>query len=142
MIRFEVPGPPQGKGRPRATSIHGNVRLFTPAKTANYEARIAIAAQQARGNQPPLTGPVHLHIKASMPIPESWTKRKREEALAGRSWPLTKPDLDNILKSIGDGCNGVLWVDDKQITSVTMSKSYSTTPAVVVMVLPVPWDAP
>ena len=34
MIKFTIPGPPQGKGRPRFTK---SGHTYTPAKTAEYE---------------------------------------------------------------------------------------------------------
>ncbi|MEM5617407.1 RusA family crossover junction endodeoxyribonuclease [Pseudomonas aeruginosa] len=34
---FTVPGEPVGKGRPRIGRVAGHARMFTPAKTANYE---------------------------------------------------------------------------------------------------------
>ena len=46
-IRFDVPGMPQGKGRPRAGKVAGKARLFTPEKTVAYEGLIALCAAQA-----------------------------------------------------------------------------------------------
>ena len=38
-VEFFVPGQPVGKGRPRATVRAGRARLYTPARTADAEAR-------------------------------------------------------------------------------------------------------
>ena len=47
MIAFEIPGPPVGKGRPRAFRAGAGVRMFTPEKTASYESLVKLAARQA-----------------------------------------------------------------------------------------------
>ena len=40
MIRFVIPGEPQGKGRPKFSRQGNFVKTYTPAKTENYEAHI------------------------------------------------------------------------------------------------------
>ena len=47
MLTFEIPGDPVAKARPRAAMVAGRARLYTPAKTEKYEARVAVFAQQA-----------------------------------------------------------------------------------------------
>ncbi|HBP6366832.1 TPA: RusA family crossover junction endodeoxyribonuclease, partial [Pseudomonas aeruginosa] len=46
-VMFTVPGEPVGKGRPRIGRVGAHARMFTPAKTANYEGLIAHSGQQA-----------------------------------------------------------------------------------------------
>ncbi len=41
-----------------------------------------------------------------------------------------KPDLDNVVKIVMDGCNGVVWLDDKQVTRLVCVKRYGATPGV------------
>lgn len=126
IIDFIVPGEPQGKGRPRIVKIGGFSRMATPAKTAAYEGLIALAAQQA--GVTPLAGAVFLSITLVHGIPASWSKRKREQALKRKVLPTCKPDLDNVLKAVGDGLNGVAWADDKQIAQVAAVRLYGTKP--------------
>lgn len=130
MITFVVPGSPQGKGRPRVGTISGRARVFTPAKTVAYEGLIAHAAQQAMAGRPLIDGPVSCAIAIDAPIPASWSKRKQAAALAGELMPTTRPDLDNVVKAIFDGCNGVLWCDDAQIVDLSVRKRYAATPGV------------
>lgn len=120
MIRFTVPGVPQGKGRPRITTRNGSPRAFTPQKTVAYEGLIALAAQHVMDGASPLTGPVALSIVAWFPIPASWSKKRKAEARHHTS----KPDADNIAKAVGDGLNGVAWLDDSQVASCTIEKRY------------------
>ena len=132
MIRFTIPGPPQGKGRPRFTR-NGN-HAYTPQKTAIYERSVAQAYKLSSAHREPLTCPVELRIDAYMPIPESWPKSKKAAALAEVILPTVKPDADNIGKSIADALNGVAYLDDKQITSLVVKKRYGAWPHVDVQI--------
>ncbi len=123
-VAFVVPGEPQGKGRARVGRVAGHARMFTPAKTVAYEGLIAHAAQQAMAGHAPLDAALYVHVEAYFIPPASWAKKKRADALAGRIWPTVKPDGDNILKAVGDGGNGVAWLDDKQIVKQTCIKLY------------------
>ncbi len=136
MIAFEIPGPPIGKGRPRAFRMGNSVRMHTPEKTASYESLVKLAARQAMRDAAPAAFPVALSLIVLHPIPKSWSKRKQEAALAGTERPTTKPDADNVAKAIADACNGVVWVDDAQVVELSVSKRYSATPGVMVEVRP------
>jgi len=134
VIAFTVPGQPQGKGRPKATSRGGFVRMYTPAKTASYEGMIAVLGQEAMAGRPPLACAISLELDIRHQVPASWSRKKRDQALRGSLWPTTKPDVDNVLKAIGDGLNGVAWIDDVQVVQVSLTKRYSETPGVLVVV--------
>lgn len=117
-VAFVVPGEPQGKGRARIGRVGGHARMFTPPKTVAYESLIAAQAYQAMRGAPPLTGPVALEVDLVHVVPASWSKKKR----AAMPVPQCKPDVDNVIKAVGDGGNGVLWVDDKQIAAVAAKR--------------------
>lgn len=136
IVQFTVPGAPQGKGRPRVGKVRGQARMFTPEKTAAYEGLIAHAAHVAMGGRPLLEGPVDVTLRIDCPVPASWSKRKQAQALAGEIRPTTKPDVDNVLKAVADGLNGVAWRDDVQVVSVVMRKAYAATPCVRVSIGP------
>lgn len=129
-IAFTVPGQPQGKGRPRISKIGQHARMFTPAKTVAYEGLIAHEAQLALRGAPLLDGPVDVNLHIECQVPASWSQKKQRLALAGEIFPTTKPDIDNVVKAIFDGCNGVLWRDDVQVVNVCIAKRYSATPCV------------
>lgn len=132
MIRLTVPGQPVAKGRPRAGTVNGKVRMFTPAKTVNYEGLIALAGQQAMDGAPLIDGPLRLSVTATFAIPASWSKKR----VAGALWHTGRPDGDNLLKAVGDGLNGVVWKDDSQIAVAEIRKLYGPTPGLLVEVLP------
>ncbi|HBP1604430.1 RusA family crossover junction endodeoxyribonuclease [Pseudomonas aeruginosa] len=135
-VMFTVPGEPVGKGRPRIGRVGAHTRMFTPAKTANYETLIALAAQQAMAGREPIVGAVLVELFITVSIPASWSKRKRAQALAGQIYPTKKPDKDNVIKAIYDGCNGIVWVDDVQAVDGYQRKRYGETPGVRVKVVP------
>lgn len=133
-VAFNIPGEPQGKGRARVGKINGHARMFTPAKTAAYESLVALAASQAMRDAGPFCGALAVEITATHTVPASWSKKRRHEAISGLLAPTCKPDIDNIVKAIADGGNGVVWVDDKQIVDLRAIKRYGETPGVHVMV--------
>ena len=132
-IYFVVPGAPYGKGRPKASSRGGFVRMYTPAPTRQYEGEIARLAKIARADWPVMATPMSLRVIAHHPIPVSWSKKKQQSALAGDVIP-GKPDLDNVAKAVLDALNGVIYVDDKQVVRLVAEKRYSFEPRVEVYV--------
>jgi Holliday junction resolvase RusA-like endonuclease len=82
----------------------------------------------------PTQKPVSLTICAILPVAQSKAKKKRKEMLEGKILPSKKPDIDNVVKAVLDGLNGVAWKDDKQVTSLMASKVYGENPQVVVHV--------
>ena len=68
-IYFVVPGDPHGKGRPKASSRGGFVRMYTPAPTRLYEAEIARLGEIARGDWPVLATPISLRVIAHHDVP-------------------------------------------------------------------------
>ncbi len=132
-VAFVVPGAPVGKGRPRMAAG----RMYTPAKTASYEGLVAHEAMAAMAGRPLLEGACSCLIKIVLPIPASWSKKKQAAALAGTVYPLVKPDVDNVIKAIYDGMNGVVWRDDVQVIDGAQEKRYGATPMVQVWVMEV-----
>lgn len=136
MISFAIPGAPQGKGRAKIVKIGGFSCMATPQKTVAYEGLIAHAAQQAMAGSPLLDGAAACNVFIDAPVPASWSAKKQRAALAGEVMPTTKPDADNVVKAVFDGCNGVLWRDDVQVVDLRVRKRYSAVPCVRVEVWP------
>ncbi len=130
MVRFTVPGKPIGKGRARATLRGGKARLYTPGKTVAYEGLIALAGQSAMAGSTPFAGAVTVTVTAVFGIPTSWSKLRKQAAY----WHTSKPDADNIAKALGDGLNGVCWLDDSQVASMRILKVYGDMPGLHVVV--------
>lgn len=133
-IAFTIPGQPVAKGRPIAgRSFGGHTTLRTPVKTVAYEGLVAHACSEAMKGSEPLSGPLALDLAIGVQIPASWSKKKQAAAVAGEVRPTKKPDLDNIVKSVCDGMNGVAYADDSQIVAMGVRKFYTQTPGVQVL---------
>lgn len=126
-VAFDIPGAPFAKQRPRMTR---SGRAYTPAATVSYERTVGTIALQHCPK--PFTGPVRLTVKAVFPIPQSWSRKKREEHI----WRAhtQRPDFDNVLKAICDGLNAVAFADDAQIAECTVTKTWGERGNVVVVV--------
>lgn len=134
-VAFFVPGEPVAKGRARAFIRGGHVAHYTPEKTARYENLVKLAAQQAM-NSEPLEGPLSLYCTFALPVPASYSKKRTAACLSGEIWPCKRPDADNMLKAVLDGCNGVVWKDDCQVVQLYATKVYGATPMTTVKVGP------
>lgn len=73
--------------------------------------------------------PVTIEATFYFPRPASHTKRQRAVPFVA-----TKPDLDKILRSLGDSLTGVAFKDDAQIAEVTVRKLYGDIPRTEVTV--------
>jgi len=134
MIAFTVPGQPVAKGRPKFARRGAHVVAYTPAKTASYENLVKMAATLAMCGIEPTASPVALSVSLNLQIPASWSKKRREQAAAGVIAATKKPDADNVLKGIKDGCNGVVWRDDAQVVRIHLEKRYSETPSAMIKI--------
>lgn len=123
-VAFVIPGTPVGKGRPKFSRQGAFVRAYTPEKTATYENLVKVKAEQAMDGRPMIEGPVEVSIRLIVTPPASWSQKKQREALEGRIFPTSKPDIDNVLKGIMDACNEIVFKDDKQAVDVRVVKRY------------------
>ncbi len=133
-----LPGDPQGKGRARHRSVKTRdgrefTSTYTPAKTRKYEAALQAATVKAMRGREKLDGALRLLMIAVIAVPASWSKRKRDLALAGCIRPISKPDWDNLAKTC-DALNGVAWVDDARIVDGRVVKWYGPEPEVEIRV--------
>lgn len=135
-INFIIPGPPQGKARPKVTRTkNGNSHTYTPDKTIAYEELVRtryLAATNAY--RFPDGAQIKMEILAAVPIPQSKSRRVKADMLEGRTRPTKKPDCDNIIKIICDALNGLAYRDDAQIVEVSIRKAYADDGEVSVMI--------
>lgn len=126
VLEFEVPGKPFGKQRPRVVSGHA----FTPKETKNYENLIKITFQAAYPDHIPVNTGVRMDVRAVYPIPESWSKKKKMEAVAHLIHP-TSNDWDNVGKIVSDALNMVAYLDDRQVYDAHVHKEYGLKPCLI-----------
>lgn len=134
MITFAIYGDPVAKGRPKFAKRGNHVMAYTPKKTHDYESEVALMAKAAMGSSEPIETPVAVYIHVTFAIPPSYSKKRREACLNGSERHTKKPDLDNCVKAVTDGMNGIVYQDDSQITSLHATKVYGTTAMVEVMI--------
>jgi len=130
MITIVVPGPVTGKGRPR---FAGAGRVYTPAKTANYETLLRWYMTEQMGDAEPLQGALNVRIAIYRRMPKSWSRAKRRRL--GMKMAVGRPDIDNVAKIVGDAGNGVLWRDDAQIAELTIRRLWAEEDSLVLNVI-------
>jgi Holliday junction resolvase RusA-like endonuclease len=103
---------PIAKGRPRLSK---RGFAYTPKRTAEYEKEIA---ESYKG---PLFGEEY-----TLEVTLVFTDKGTSLNIIGHKNPNYKHplrgDIDNYVKSVLDGLNGVAWADDKQIIQLIVSK--------------------
>ena len=129
-LQFSIDGTPVPKGRARFRKIGKFVSTYTPAKTKTYEDLVREAARKAMGDMEPLETPVSAYLYFRLPIPKSYSKKRSKDCLSGLEQHVKKPDIDNIVKSVLDGLNGIVFLDDCQIVSLHCKKLYASEPGV------------
>jgi len=112
----------------------GHIAHYTPEKTTRYESHVRLFGAQAMGSSKPMAGPLGLGVTFVVPVPQSYSKKRTAACLSGAERPAKKPDLDNMLKAIKDGLNGVTWADDCQVVEVRATKVYGEIPRAQVVV--------
>ena len=134
MITFTIPGQPVAKGRPKFARRGNFVTTYTPEKTAGYENLVKMQADAAMAGRPPIEGAADVEIALFVTPPASWSQKKQRAALAGETFPISKPDVDNVIKGIFDAMNDIVWRDDKQVVNLVVRKRYADTPMARVIV--------
>jgi len=115
-IYFVVPGVPTPWARAGSKS---GVR-FTPAKQRGAMAQVKALCASQMGTMRPMEGPVEMQIRATWTAPASWSAKKREAA----TWKTGHPDADNLGKLVADSLNGIAFLDDAQVVSLHVWKTY------------------
>ena len=108
-LHFIIPGTPVPKARARASKFGGKHR--TPDKTRKYESLVASCAFAAVAKHRRAGGIWVQDVEYTIVIIAVFPDRRVR-------------DLDNILKSILDGCNKVVWDDDRLVSSMSIKRVY------------------
>ena len=132
-ITITVNGEAVAKGRPRVTR-RGFV--YTPANTRKYEAHVRLAAQMAMGSRAPITVPARAEIVINLPVPTSWSGKRRDAALRGDIRPASRPDADNYIKVALDAINTNVVTDDSLIVDLRAVKQNASVPQLTIVITP------
>lgn len=128
-IIIEIDGKPVAKGRGRIGKVNGHPTIFTPAKTRQNENLIKLAAMQAMNGRDPIEGAVEVFVHIYLDYPKAMSRKMRADAIYGWVRPVTKPDIDNYVKSALDGINTIVIKDDNQVVVLHAYKIYRSKPA-------------
>lgn len=124
MIHFILPITPQSGqfGKRCVVMPNGKPRWFNDSKKENYQATVALLAQQYRPPVP-LSGALRVDFVFVMSRPKCLSRAKDPDGLI----PCPKrPDRDNIQKGTQDGLSRCgFWSDDAQIFDGRSTKYYA-----------------
>lgn len=135
MIQFTVPGAVQAQERPRFSRAGKGVKTHDAPKSRSYKELVKIVAWDNRP-QEPLQGALKLEVDVYLVPPKKYhTKPKQALIASGELRPTTKPDADNLVKGIKDGCSKIIWVDDAQVVEMVVRKFYAMQPRAEVKVV-------
>jgi len=116
MQSLIIPLVPMPAPRPRFSKFG----TYNPKKYTDHKRAIALLASSVFT---PTEKPTKLLCIFYMPIPKSWSKKKRLAAVG--EYHIKKPDSDNLLKTIKDALNGIAYVDDSQVVITITHKLYA-----------------
>jgi crossover junction endodeoxyribonuclease RusA len=117
-ISFDVLGRPSPQGSKKSI---GNNRFIEASKfLPAWRNAVKIAAEHAVtvNGWAKVSGPVELEIMFYLDRPSSISATKRP-------YPIVPPDVDKLIRGVGDALTGVVYDDDSQIVRVLAWKVYA-----------------
>lgn len=119
MTAFTVHGipAPQGSKSPWGSESNPNTRPW----------RATVAAAAAEQGNPVISGPVELVVRFYFPRPKGHYRtgaNAHEVKPNAPQYKASKPDLDKLLRAIGDSLTGTVVRDDAQIVRTEAVKLY------------------
>lgn len=131
-VKFTVQGKPFGKQRPRFVRRGKFTSTYTPKETVEYEEKVKKSYLDQVGDIK-LRGAIDAKMVGTFPIPQSISKKQKNEILAGNVKYTKKIDCDNMAKSILDALNEIAYDDDSQVYKLLAAKKYGVEPKVEVI---------
>lgn len=124
MINFFVPGTPAPQGSKRYL---GNGVMIESSKRVKPW-RADIRATALANFKQPFTGPIWLDLLFVLPRPKSHHGTGRNANTIKPSAPTQhtqKPDLDKLIRAVGDALTSVAYQDDSQVVAGSYMKRWS-----------------
>lgn len=133
-ITFEIPG--EAVRWKRAERDRRNNRTFTADEQRAYMGLVTTLARRAMRDAglKPFLGAVLLDIRIIRSVPQSWSAKRRHQAMSGEIWPIVRPDKDNLVKIVLDAMNGEVYKDDAQVCKSFEAKVYGAEPKTIITV--------
>lgn len=117
-MEFVVIGNPVPKGRPKVSIINGHPVVYAPAKTRQAESNIRaqIVSQLPVGFVP---------FDEALVVELTFVRTKPKSTSKKVLYPITKPDIDNTIKTVLDAMDSVVFRDDSVIVHLIASKRFA-----------------
>jgi crossover junction endodeoxyribonuclease RusA len=113
-LTIDVSGEPASQGS--HSVIHGRIVQVNSAKHKRWRNAVAFAALDLVGTDWELIDdPVELSVIFYLPRPKTAT----------REFPAVMPDLDKLIRSVGDSLTGTIIRDDSRIIAISAQKRYA-----------------
>jgi len=113
-LTFDVSGEPASQGS--HSVINGRIVQVNSAKHKRWRNAVAFAALDLVGTEWELIeDPIELSVIFYLPRPKTAT----------REFPAVMPDLDKLIRSVGDSLTGTVIRDDSRIITIHAQKLYA-----------------
>lgn len=121
-VTFRVYGVPAPQGSMRAFVRPGMKRAILTSDNTQVKPWRALVSAAAAGVCPALAFPrgVPVAIEGTFYVPRPASAPRRV------THPTKKPDLDKLLRALGDALTGIVWQDDSQVVRIAMQKDFAT----------------
>lgn len=138
IIHFTIDGRAEPQGRPRATKMGNNIKLYDPPKSKAYKRVVGLIAQSymSRNQLEPYTGALKVTLGFCFKPPKSYTQKRLKSIQDGTELYTKKSDIDNLAKAVTDGMNQITYHDDAQIVAMELTKQYADDDYTVVTIEP------
>lgn len=115
---------PVGSPRPRFRNTGRFVQTYMPTSYTKHKTYI-------QGQMPKalLDSELKVSLYFYFVPPKSWSKKRKVVAIG--QYKRTKPDIDNLIKTVLDAANNHLWKDDNQIVEIHSFKQYAEEPKII-----------
>lgn len=126
MTNFFVPGTPAPQGSKRY--LGNGVMVESSKRVKPWRADIRATAREHLTQ--PIKGPIRLDLLFVLPRPKSHYGTGRNADKLKPSAPerhTQKPDLDKMVRAVGDALSGVAYTDDSQIIFLEAGKAWADT---------------
>ena len=118
---------PMDSPRPRFRNTGRFVQTYMPTSYTKHKDFIREQMPNAL-----LDGELKVTLSFYFKPPKSWSSRKK--LLAIGQYKRTKPDIDNLIKTVLDAANKKVWQDDNQIVEISSLKQYAEVPKIIMEV--------
>lgn len=132
VIAFVVYGAPAQQGSKTARTSKAGATYMHEGNRAQLEpwrASVAAAATAAMRGRAPLDGPLELDVAFMFGRPRAHFRTGRHAGELKPSAPIYRdqtPDLDKLVRAIGDALKGIAIVDDSSVVELRARKCYGS----------------